>query len=444
MNEEDQLQFLKEILIDLCENNELQYDTIKDVKRHIIDTMSMVFDNINLELIELNFFKLINVNLNYNYNFNGITIYNKDDIYIPDNYKQLVDHVDYLANLPQPEQRTEEWFDLRKNMITASCAAQAIGENPYPNQKPDDLILDKLNMGAPYLDNKFVHHGKKYEEIATKIYENVFDIQVEEYGLIPHVSDPPVPFIGASPDGIGSKFTLNNKFSKMIGRMLEIKCPLSRQINFKGDIDGVICPHYYYCQVQQQLECCDLEYCDFWQCTIKEFFTKEDLLNDNSQFNYFQEQEQLLDIPINCRQGCIIQLLPKNKINGFCLFDAKYIYPKDINISTFEYDQWILSNIDNLYRDHRELMKNYVFDRVLYWKLTDCHNVKIKRDKAWFRDKYILFKNLWDRITLYRNDKKALKNFLDEKNKSKKVRVKKEPKIKPEDLFVDSETSEDH
>ena len=89
-------------------------------------------------------------------------------------------------------------------------------------------------------------------------------------------------------------------------------------------------------------------------------------------------------------------------------------------------------------------MKNYVFDRVLYWKLTDCHNVKIKRDKAWFRDKYILFKNLWDRITLYRNDKKALKNFLDEKNKSKKVRVKKEPKIKPEDLFVDSETSEDH
>ena len=82
MNEEDQLQFLKEILIDLCENNELQYDTIKDVKRHIIDTMSMVFDNINLELIELNFFKLINVNLNYKYNFNGITIYNKDDIYI--------------------------------------------------------------------------------------------------------------------------------------------------------------------------------------------------------------------------------------------------------------------------------------------------------------------------------------------------------------------------
>ena len=142
--------------------------------------------------------------------------------------------------------------------------------------------------------------------------------------------------------------------------------------------------------------------------------------------------------------GYIIQLLPKNKITKFCLFDAKYIYPEDVNKSILEYDLWLLDEITNLHRKYPDLMKNYVFDRVLYWKLTECHNVKIKRDKAWFRDKYILFKNLWDRITLYRNDKKALKNFLDEKNKSKKVRVKKEPKIKPEDLFVDSETSEDH
>ena len=313
----------------------------------------------------------------------------------------------------------------------------------YPNQTPDDLILDKLNLGAPYQDNKFVHHGKKYEEIATKIYENIFDIKVEEYGLIPHVSKPPVPFIGASPDGIGSRFTLNNDFSEMVGRMLEIKCPFSRKIKFKGEIDGEICPHYYHCQVQQQLECCDLEYCDFWQCTIKEFNTKEELLKDDTELNYYQEQEMELNVPINCRQGCIIQLLPKNKIKEFCLFDAKYIYPKDVDITTFEYDQWLLTTIDSLHKDYKDLMKDYVFDRILYWKLTDCHNVTIKRDKEWFKSKYILYKNLWDRIVLYRNDKKALKHFLDEKNKSKKPKVKKEPKIKPEDLFVDSENSED-
>lgn len=443
MSDEDQLEFLKEILKDLCKNSDINYDNIGETKKHVISTMEMVFDDVNLELIDYNFFKLLKVNFEYDYNNGGVVIYNKEDLDVPDEYKSLVEHVDFLANLPQPEQRTEEWFDMRRNMITASCAAQAIGENPYPNQTPDDLILDKLNLGAPYQDNKFVHHGKKYEEIATKIYENIYDIKVEEYGLIPHVSKPPVPFIGASPDGIGSRFTLNNDFSEMVGRMLEIKCPFSRKIKFKGEIDGEICPHYYHCQVQQQLECCDLEYCDFWQCTIKEFYTKEDLLNDNTPLNYYEEQEKELNVPINCRQGCIIQLLPKNKIKEFCLFDAKYIYPKDVDITTFEYDQWILSTIDSLYRDYKSLMKDYVFDRVLYWKLTDCHNVKIKRDKEWFKSKYILFKNLWDRIVLYRNDKKALKHFLDEKNKGKKPRVKKEAKIKPEDLFVDSENSED-
>ena len=443
MSDEDQLEFLKEILKDICKNSDINYDNISDAKKYVISTMEMVFDDVNLELIDYNFFKLLKINFEYNSDNGGVVIYDKEDLDIPDEYKSLVEHVDFLANLPQPEQRTEEWFDMRRNMITASCAAQAIGENPYPNQTPDDLILDKLNLGAPYQDNKFVHHGKKYEEIATKIYENIYDIKVEEYGLIPHVSKPPVPFIGASPDGIGSRFTLNNDFSEMVGRMLEIKCPFSRKIKFKGEIDGEICPHYYHCQVQQQLECCDLEYCDFWQCTIKEFYTKEDLLNDDTPLNYYEEQEKKLNVPINCSQGCIIQLLPKNKIKEFCLFDAKYIYPKDVDITTFEYDQWILTTIDSLYRDYKSLMKDYVFDRVLYWKLTDCHNVTIKRDKEWFKSKYILYKNLWDRIVLYRNDKKALKHFLDEKNKSKKPKVKKEAKIKPEDLFVDSENSED-
>ena len=65
---------------------------------------------------------------------------------------------------------------------------------------------------------------------------------------------------------------MENNFSDMVGRMLEIKCPLTRKIKTSGEVDGEICPHYYYCQVQQQLECCDLEYCDFWQCSLQEFY----------------------------------------------------------------------------------------------------------------------------------------------------------------------------
>lgn len=438
MNEEEQLLFLKNIIKDLCSNNTIIYDDYQSIKEYIKNTFELTFDNPNYELLEYNLPKLLKIKYELNDNFDGKIIYHKNNIVIPDDYKKLTDHVDFIANLPQPEQRTEEWFNMRKNMITASCAAQVIGENPYPRQKPEDLILDKLNMGEPFTDNKFVHHGKKYEEVATKIYENIYDIHVDEYGLVPHIAIPKISFLGASPDGIASKYTLSNKFSPMIGRMLEIKCPYVRKIKTEGEIDGEICPHYYYCQVQQQLECCDLEYCDFWQCTLKEFFSKEDMLNDKTEIVYKEEQNVNLDIPVNCRQGCIIQLLPKDKITKFCLFDAKYIYPKNIDMTQFEYDQWILDEIPNLYKKYPKLMKDYVFDRILYWKLTVCHNVKIPRNKEWFKANYPKYKEVWDKIVLLRSNKTELNKFVKKYKKPKRVK-----KVKPEIKFIDSESSEE-
>ena len=444
MNEEIQLEFLKDIIKDLCENNNVNYCDYTSLKNHIKETMEMAFDNVSYDLIEFNISKLMRLKCEFNDNFNGKVIYKKNDIIIPDDFKNLVDHVDYIANIPQPEQRTEEWFAMRKNMITASCAAQVIGENPYPNQSPDDLILDKLDLGRPFNDNKFVHHGKKYEEIATKIYEEIYDIKVEEYGLVPHISKPIIPFIGASPDGIASHYTLQNKFSPMVGRMLEIKCPYSRKINTEGVIDGEICPHYYHCQVQQQLECCDLEYCDFWQCTIQEFLTKEDMLEDDTEIDFKEEQNVHLHVPENCRQGCIIQLLPKKKITRFCLFDAKYIYPKSINMNDFEYDQWILSEVTNLYKNHPNLMKDYVFDRVLYWKITVVHNVKIRRDKEWFKEVFPKYKDVWDKIVACREDRKYLENFVKAYNdKHSRRKTKVVIKEKERAKFADSEDSDD-
>ena len=111
-------------------------------------------------------------------------------------------------------------------MLTASTAAQVIGKNPYKDQSPEHLILEKV-FGKEFIDNAYVHHGKKYEEVATKIYENIYNVKVDEYGLVPHGK---YNYIGASPDGIATYKTLDNNFSDMIGRMLEIKCPYTRKI----------------------------------------------------------------------------------------------------------------------------------------------------------------------------------------------------------------------
>ena len=90
-----------------------------------------------------------------------------------------------------------------------------------------------------------------------------------------------------------------------------------------------------------------------------------------------------------------------------------------------------------------DLMKNYVYDNVLWWKLSVCHNVTIKRDKDWFNSKLPLFKTLWDRITLYRSSKKELDKFIKEYNEKHKRKKDIVTEKECDSLFVDSETSED-
>ena len=65
-----------------------------------------------------------------------------------------------------------------------------------------------------------------------------------EIGLVQH---PVYKFLGGSPDGITES-----------GRLLEIKCPLTRKI--KPEV-----PVYYLPQIQLLLEIMDLEVCDFVQ-----------------------------------------------------------------------------------------------------------------------------------------------------------------------------------
>ena len=67
---------------------------------------------------------------------------NIKDIKIPKKSQELEKQFTYLRELPQPEQRTKEWFDYRYNRITASDTATAIDNNPYEFEKnfPDNWI----------------------------------------------------------------------------------------------------------------------------------------------------------------------------------------------------------------------------------------------------------------------------------------------------------------
>jgi putative phage-type endonuclease len=146
-------------------------------------------------------------------------------------------------DLPKHEQRSEEWFTARRERLTASDVATAIGMNPYSPRA--DLIWKKCGGKDTFKGNEATRYGQKWEDTAIKEYCKRYDDVAYEFGLIEH---PFIPFLGGSPDGITAK-----------GVVLEVKCPLKREI-----IPGVV-PSYYLPQVQVVMQCCNLDVCHFIQ-----------------------------------------------------------------------------------------------------------------------------------------------------------------------------------
>ena len=149
----------------------------------------------------------------------------------------------------QVEQLTEEWYETRDGILTASDCATAIGKNPYGKNPRRQLIWKKAKVvgaGMSPQMAKATQHGKKYEKEALQIYmcQNPHLAPVFEVGLVMHDKHT---FLGASPDGVTKD-----------GIVIEIKCPISRTITNEV-------PPVYIPQVQLQMECLDLEVAHFIQ-----------------------------------------------------------------------------------------------------------------------------------------------------------------------------------
>ena len=149
--------------------------------------------------------------------------------------KLSIKQLNKLKEIPIVEQRTEEWYNMRKNMLTASDTYNAINKSNY-------LIKNKALKIQQHIKCAALTWGIMFEPIATNIYskENN-DIEIFDFGVIKS-NDPDINFYGASPDGITS-----------LGTMLEIKCPITRKIK---DCDV---KKMYMAQVQGQMAVCQLD-----------------------------------------------------------------------------------------------------------------------------------------------------------------------------------------
>jgi putative phage-type endonuclease len=352
-----------------------------------------------------------------------------DKIIIPTKFKKHQEHFNKLKDLPQPEQRTKEWFDYRHNRITASDTAAAIDLNPY--EPVESFILKKCDPNHKFLDNANVYHGKKYEPIATSIYEQIYNIKVVEFGALPSEK---YSILGASPDGICSSQTLDYKFSEMLGRMLEIKCTVGRKIYTSGKIAGHICPFYYYCQVQQQLECCDLDKCDFWQCKLIEYKNRNEYLADkcdktkhtvgiNEEDNINSKYESI-EIDSRIKKGIILKFLPKVWEPEFAddsiEWKSKFIYPTNLLMVETEYDSWVTKILSDWQEKYPDIASTHYFDKIVYWKLEESHNITIDRNIKFFQNILPILNDTWSKVLYYRENINKLPELQDIVDKRKK------------------------
>ena len=422
--------FIKDLINQTKENYTINKEDINDVKNYIVNLTKSIYEkdrDFTLYILD----QILEDDLEI-IDSDVVLPRGNEIISVPEDRIADVNHLKFIRELPQPEQRTTEWFDQRRKMLTASTCAQALDENPYKNQSSEHLVLDKVGLGSKFPDNIFVHHGKKYEPIATMIYEHLYDVQVEEFGLVPDIScDPKDRFLGASPDGICTQYKLTDRtFSKKLNTMLEIKCPYSRKIKLKGKIDGEICPHYYWCQCQQQLHCCKLDKCDFWQVSLDEFHSEEELLSDSNEPKIYEEQEKPMSFNPNIVQGVIIQLKPINDTT-YMPYNCTYIYPPHLNFTLSQYRRWAMKELSDL--SAKEEFKTFKFDKLLYWKAKTSHNVCIKYDEKWFSESLSKLRKVWDKVLYYRKNMKEANELKD----------KLYPKKVFDDAFISSESSEE-
>jgi putative phage-type endonuclease len=277
-----------------------------------------------------------------------------------------------------PEQRTPEWFKQRQTRITASEAASCLFKTPkvcdsYLNQfnitkfkfkenEPlnpyetiEDYIIKKCSSfygESVFRDNPATLWGKKYEEVATRLYSKLNNTIVHEFGLVPHSK---IKWLAASPDGITGD-----------GVMLEIKCPKSRKIDESAP------PLYYWVQTQIQLEVCDLDVCDFLECEIEE-------LKDETEF---------INKTLQAKQDLGIVLQVPGHADG-----PKYVYPPLQANTQNDYILW-----------KNEFLKQVPEAIPTYFFISKYNIISIHRSKEWFANVKDDIKRVWDKIKKFQEN----------------------------------------
>jgi len=247
------------------------------------------------------------------------------------------------------DQRSSQWHTKRSEMITASEVTKAF-HTATPSARRE-MLLKKIEGSKPGDGsgmNAACAWGTNFEPIAKTIYCTLNGGgHVVDTSCVVH---PFYPFLGASPDGI--YFTESTNDPRW-GKLIEFKCPISR----KFDNDSAI-PDSYYHQMQMQMECTNIDECDYVEM----------------QFSALPQFEwEKMNIQFKGR---------------FAVYDDGHV-----DYDTNETSKWKI-NLKKRSEDYR----------IVHWILV-MHRIKtVKRDYKWLPSHIEELKGFWEEVLFHRNN----------------------------------------
>jgi hypothetical protein len=171
---------------------------------------------------------------------------------------KLYPRLSIASSVPQ---QSDQWFKEKRNLLTASEFYIVLDKTKLRR----DLLMSKVahRISSPEKEQTvFLSNGRRlgsmawghrYESVIRQVYsQHVAKGEVRDCGRYYHST---LKRLAASPDGIVIS-------GPRTGRLLEIKAPVSREIETE------MVPEPYYTQVQIQLEVCDAAVADYCECRI--------------------------------------------------------------------------------------------------------------------------------------------------------------------------------
>lgn len=245
------------------------------------------------------------------------------------------------------DQRTAAWHAKRGEMLTASEIWKCFGNASASARQ--ELILSKLQprKGGDAQVGALVW-GTRFEPIAKEIYCHLEGVKLEELTCVRH---PTHEFLGASPDG------LVISQDERLGRLVEFKCPISR--NFTEDSPV---PEEYYHQMQLQMECTDLQECDYVEFKFKTMNYSEWVMTQAPFKSFFAVSE-----------------------SG----EVKYRGIGDSRLET-----WASEELGESWHESWQ---------IIYWVIVVWRKKLVARDSEWMSTHFPEMKATWEEIMMHRN-----------------------------------------